>query len=155
MNLATLTRRGAFAAPLALAPLPAMAGLPLHSQADPAIAAGREWRTSVLALRGAYDDKPDGRAPANDAAALAAYDAALRGMSETTAETFAGLSLQLRAALEGISDIEAEAPRDPVDWSRDDFCIPDCFEPAASLRIVWRAIETLDRWATAVGRVEA
>ena len=147
MNRATLTRRGAFAAPLALAPLPAMAGLPFHSQADPAIAAGPSAVPMTTSLTGETPRTMPQRWPPMMrpcAACRRRRPRPSRGLASSSAPRWKGSQISRQ-----------KPPRDPVDWSRDDFCIPDCFEPAASLRIVWRAIETLDRWATAVGRVEA
>lgn len=113
---------------------------------DPAFPAADRWRKSVVGLRAFFDRSSPEDDPEGEAAVFAEYGEALDTFAETRAETFAGLSLQLRAALEGIADIRPGATRDPAAWTPEDFNLPDCHEPAASFRTVWRAIETLDRW---------
>ncbi len=119
---------------------------------DPAFPAADRWRGSVVGLQSFFDDGSPEDDPKGEAAVLDEYREALDALAEVQAETFAGLSLQLRAALEGIADLEPGATRDPAGWTPADFREPDGHESDASFRIIWRAIETLDRWSAAADR---
>lgn len=123
-----------------------------NAPADPAIRAADRWRGSVMNLREVFDAASPEAAPEGETLATGDYGGALTAVAQARAETFAGLSAQLRAALEGIADLEPGAPLDPAEWAAADFREPDCQEPAAAFRIVWQAIETLDRWAAKADR---
>ena len=135
--MTALTRRAAFAAPLAL-------GLPVASlsdEHDPAIAAFAAWRFAAMD----HVRLCDGNHPEEVGNAACAVSAKmLTALARVQATTIEGVRLQLLGAIYSAGDPGRGCPGDPLNWRPEHFNASGYEMDDAALPILWSAVRALE-----------